>query len=173
MIKMNKANHKGKFVFKMAKITVPVLWNIDSFLNGALMSIDVRSRYVTTVPKLIKPIPPFQIVPPGSFTPCLQVEDPDFGVFYLNMPLTAYQALIRLASGSSAPLVATKIYSIGSPSTTIIDVALNNVTIVAIWKNGIELNINNPAIVSYSGDTLTFGSSLAPGDTVGVIYHSN
>ena len=153
----------------MAKISVPVLWNIDSFLNGALMNIDVRSRYVATVSKLIKPVPPFQPIAPGSYTPCVQIEDPDFGVFYLNMPLTAYQAAIRAASGSQAPLVQTKIFSIASPSTTITDPALTNVTIIAVWWNGVEQNITG----MYSGDTLTFGSTLNPGDTVGVIFYNN
>jgi hypothetical protein len=153
----------------MAKISVPVLWNIDSFLNGALMNIDITSRYVTTVNKKSKPYPPKLTPPPGFYIPCLQIEDPDFNVLYLNMPLSAYQAAIRAASGSQAPLVQTKIYSIASTTSTITDPALTGVTIIAVWWNGVEQNITG----MYSGDTLTFGSSLHAADTVGVIYYNN
>lgn len=151
----------------MRKITVPVLWDANNnFLNNALVSVDTSSVVVTIVPKPLKVYPPNNV---PTLQTTIQIKAPEHDTLYVNMPLSAYQAAIRTASGSAEPLIMTKMYSIASASTTITDPVLTGATLVAVWQNGVNLNITG----MLTGDVLTFPSSLEPGDTVGVIYYTN
>lgn len=154
------------------KIPIPVLWDSDNnFLNSNIVSVDASSVVIGTVPKPQKIYPP-QAVPVLVNT--LEIKEPNFGGLYLNVPLAVWQAAIRAASGTPAPLVQTRIYTINSTqagSNTITDAALAGITIIAIWQNGQELN---PTTIIYAGSSLTFpASSLGIGDTVGVIFYYN
>lgn len=170
----NYANPKGIFVYyfkrkkevAMQKIPVPVLWDKEyNFLNSSLCSVDARSVVVTTV------LLPNKVYPPKStpiFQSCLQINEPDFGTLYLNMPLSAYQAAIRAASASPEPLITTKIYHPVVSGATITDPALQGATIVAAWIGGIDVDVTG----LLTGDVLTFQQDLN-GSTVGVTFYTN
>ena len=146
-----------------------VLWNAEnSFQANALMNIDIQSRFVANT---LKPIQPYPIGTAPNNIPVLQVEDPNLGTLYLNMPYPAYQALIRAASGSNTPLVRTFFYT--APArfiTTITDPSFSGAVLVLVWQNGVVLE---PADYSLSGSTITFSTALGIGDQIGIIYYSS
>ena len=150
-------------------LTVPVLWNENgSFQNSSLVSIDIQSRLVGTAIKPTMVYPP--AVPPPSTTTTLQVEDPNHGTLYLNMPLQSYQDAIRAASGSAAPLVLPLIIHIVGSTTTVTNSALSGATLVSVWVNGATLDLTT---LTLSGDTLTFPFTLSDTDVVGIIYYTS
>lgn len=100
----------------------------------------------------------------------LQIEDPNLGTLYLDMPYNSYLAAIRAVSGSVAPLVQTAIYHIASDSTTITDSRLSGANLVAVWMNGAEIDLTT---LSLSGTTLTFPFTLTNSDTVGIIFYTS
>lgn len=152
----------------MPKISVPVLWNQDySFLNSAIYLVDILSKVVTVVQLPNKVYPPSEKTP--VLQPCLQIQEPNFGTLYLNMSLSAYQAAVRAASQSVAPLILSKAYTIASPSFTIVDPALTGATLVSI---SVDKTPMDPTGI-LSGDTMTFVTELQPTDLVLITYYIN
>lgn len=150
-------------------LTLPVLWNLDgTFQNNSLVNIDIESRYVATVQKPAKPFPP---ATGPALIPTLQVEDPNLGTLYLNVPYSVYQAAIIAASGSNSPQIRTIFTTITAPAAFYRSVFLQGATVLQVWKNGVVLNPLTD--YSLSGTTITFTDGLSLNDSLGIIYYTN
>lgn len=157
------------FIFykkRMPKIAVPVLWDqSNNFLNNTIVSVDASSKVVGVVNKPTKVFPPNAI---PVFQSALQVKAQEHNTLYINLTMASYEAAIQAASKSAAPAVITKFYTITGTQSNITDTALANATIVAVEKNGTNINFTglyNPAGI------ITI--SLVNTDVVGVIYYTN
>lgn len=150
-------------------ISLPALWTLDgAFQNNALVNIDIESRYVATVQKPAKPYPPAS---QPTLIPVLQVEDPNLGTQFLNVPYSVYQAAIIAASGSNSPLLMTIFATIQAPSFTYSSIFLQNAKLLQVWKNGTVLS----PITDYSlsGFAIHFTDELSTNDSLGIIYYTN
>jgi hypothetical protein len=149
------------------KISVPVLWDANNqWLNGELQAVDVEALIIGEVQKPIGPfVPPYQN---PSTTTTLFVKDKTFGGLYLSVTLLQWEALIRAASGSPAPLLKTNVYTISTSTNTITDPAFTGGTIIAAWIGGVSVDVTG----LLTGDTLTFGQDLN-GAKVGVTFYTN
>lgn len=150
-------------------ISVPVLWNFEnSFQNNSLVNINIDSKFVAIVSK------PAAVYPPATMNPTtvanLQIEDPNLGTLYLNMPYSAYQDAIRAASGSAAPLVQTIMITVSGSPSTITNASLSGAQLVAVWNGGVLYNMD---LLSLSGDTITFPDPLSDGDVIGIIFYTS
>ncbi len=149
----------------MATVNVPVLWDSnDSFMNSGLVQANVLSVVVGEVLKPNRVYPP-SAIPTTQTT--LRIMETSRGELFLNMTLAAYQTLLRASASGSGVTPVLAIYNITETTSTITDPALEGATILSLWKNGANMDPTGLLV----GDTITFSSELADGDTVGIVYY--
>ena len=149
------------------KISVPVLWDANNqWLKGELQAVDIEALIIGEVQKPTGPsVPPFQNQPT---TTTLFVKDKTFGGLYLSVTWAQWDALIRAISGSVAPMVQTKTFTISTSTNTITDPVFTGATVLAAWVGGVGEDVTG----LLSGDTLTFGQDLN-GAKVAVTFYVN
>lgn len=153
-------------------ITVPVLWDAnDQYFNGALLTIDSEALVIE---QALKPTGPYVLGSVPVLTTTLLVKDKIQGGLYLNLTWIQWQALVRAASGSPAPLLIPKTYYITDVSqegTTIVDSALIGATLETVAKSGV--GIPPVSVLNSTTGTLTISSGLVVGDWVSITYYTN